>query len=760
MSAGTPWSVKGIDPKAREVAKNHARRSGLTLGAWLNQVILEDDTPDEVTQESQMARAAHRLDRPRLRTSPVTPALEGGASTTALDWLAERLEASETRTGLAIQGVEHALRGAAARIEVIERARSAPTEPASDGALSRLGDRLEAAEAATGRALDNLTHALEGLDRRVAAAERGGAEAAERRFEALARTLTQQVEAERRELADRLATLAPGALDARLDDLTRDVRAVEARAVGAVEAIGRQVLAMAEAVSRKLTEVDDRSATAIDQVGTEVARIAGAVELRLARGEQVQAQSFERLNAELARVAETLNLRLAQSEEQAPAEAPEPAAETIPLQAKVEPPPRIDADTLANLGPPPAPEPELQSGAGPAAETRAESDAEAEVIDPPWRRLDLDVPEAAPSEVFEPIDQTADDELFESPRADGLSTREVIERARAAARAAQTAPDSTTAPTGRVRTGFGTRAATGRFFQGFGSKPRRAPNSTLQTALMIAGGAAFLSMGAAGLTLMQDGESSRTEPVAAPAMPAAPRAAMARATPALLGEAPAFERVRADVEARQPGAVARLQALAGTGHSQARLYLAQLYDAGEAGLSRDPVEARKLTALAAEAGEPRAMHNLGVYLFRGEGGAQDLVQAIDWFRRAAAAGIVESQYNLGLVYQSGTGVARDVSQARYWFRLAAARGDAEAKKALATLEPATAKPGPPAAATPRATPVVAREPSPSLNVRQTQIVLLRLGYYDGPVDGRPNEAYRLALNAYQADLTTSPAARR
>ncbi|WP_397419015.1 hypothetical protein [Phenylobacterium sp.] len=759
MSAGTPWSVKGIDPKAREVAKNHARRSGLTLGAWLNQVILEDDTPDEVTQESQMARAAHRLDRPRLRTSPVNPVTEGGASTAALDWLAERLEASETRTGLAIQGVEHALRGAAARIEVIERTRSAPMEPTSEGALARLGDRLEAAEAATGRALDNLTHALEGLDRRVAAAERGGAEAAERRFEALARTLTQQVEAERRELAERLATLAPGALDARLDDLTRDVRAVEARAVGAVEAIGRQVLAMAEAVSRKLTEVDDRSATAIDQVGTEVARIAGAVELRLARGEQVQAQSFERLNAELARVAETLNVRLAQSEEKAPAGEPEAAAGPLPLQTKVEPPPRIDADTLATLGPPPAPEPELPSDLSPAAEPRAETDTEADVIDPPWRRLDLDVPETASSEAFEPIDQTADDELFESPRADGLSTREVIERARAAARAAQTAPDSSAAPTGRVRTGFGTRAATGRFFQGFGSKPRRTPNSTLQTALMIAGGAAFLSMGAAGLTLMQDGESSRTE-TAAPAVPAAPRAAMARATPALLGEAPAFERVRADVEAGEQGAVARLQALAGTGHSQARLYLAQLYDAGEAGLSRDPVEARKLTALAAEAGEPRAMHNLGVYLFRGEGGVQDLVQAIDWFRRAASAGIVESQYNLGLVYQSGTGVARDVSQARYWFRLAAARGDAEAKKALATLEPATAKPGQPAAATPRPTPAVAREPSPSLNVRQTQIVLLRLGYYDGPVDGRPNDAYRLALNAYQADLTTSPAARR
>ena len=41
MTAAGPWSVKGIDPKAREVAKDLARRSGLTLGEWLNQMIVD-----------------------------------------------------------------------------------------------------------------------------------------------------------------------------------------------------------------------------------------------------------------------------------------------------------------------------------------------------------------------------------------------------------------------------------------------------------------------------------------------------------------------------------------------------------------------------------------------------------------------------------------------------------------------------------------------------------------------------------------------
>ncbi len=41
MKPGIPWSVKGIEPTARELAKDAARRSGQTLGEWLNSVISE-----------------------------------------------------------------------------------------------------------------------------------------------------------------------------------------------------------------------------------------------------------------------------------------------------------------------------------------------------------------------------------------------------------------------------------------------------------------------------------------------------------------------------------------------------------------------------------------------------------------------------------------------------------------------------------------------------------------------------------------------
>ncbi|MCW5758694.1 MAG: hypothetical protein KIS90_02855 [Phenylobacterium sp.] len=648
MSAGAPWSVKGIDPKAREVAKDLARRSGLTLGEWLNRIILEDELPDEVTHESQFAGRPLRAvgAPPHLRTvalAATPPDLARVAG--ALDRLTDRIEASETRTGLAINGVEHSVRQALARIETAEREQHAQTarlegllaesntqqsyfgerlrrmeaEPAGprsaealraiearlaradpelvvEAVLQRLGDRLALAESRTAAALSDLQGSLAGLDRRIAAVE-GGAiagEPIELRFEALAQVLTHQVETARAEVAEKLAQAGGGALEARFAELTEQVRVAEQRSAQAVEAIGRQVLSMAEAVGRKLTEVDEKSAGAIDQVGTEVARIAGAVELRLARQEQAQAAAFERLQAELAKVTGTLAQRLDTSERRASealdgveaevARVSSLAAEAPPAAAAPEP---TLAELIQALGPPPEPEPEKPDPAepapaalGPELFSRAESEPGAEpehdVVEPPWRRLDLDVPEPEIPEVFAPLAEDADEALFEPKAAPEpeLSTREVIERARAAARAAAEPPV-------QMRAKVGPKAATGRLFQGFGPKPKKpAPGSTaLQTAMMIAGGAAFLSVGAAGLTLMQ-GPASPEQAAEPSSIPDNPRAAMALG-PAQLPTrpkdttAPVFATVRAGVEAGAPGALAQLTALAEAGHARPSLYLAQ-----------------------------------------------------------------------------------------------------------------------------------------------------------------------------------------
>jgi localization factor PodJL len=73
MKPGMPWSVKGIEPGTREAAKDAARRSGMTLGEWLNTVISDQaDGPEmpegaPVRQNNRVSsdsfeRAASRLE--------------------------------------------------------------------------------------------------------------------------------------------------------------------------------------------------------------------------------------------------------------------------------------------------------------------------------------------------------------------------------------------------------------------------------------------------------------------------------------------------------------------------------------------------------------------------------------------------------------------------------------------------------------------------------------------------------------------------
>ncbi len=72
MKPGMPWSVKGIEPETREAAKHAARRSGMTLGEWLNTVISQADEtagpetmatrPATRPQADSFERAASRLE--------------------------------------------------------------------------------------------------------------------------------------------------------------------------------------------------------------------------------------------------------------------------------------------------------------------------------------------------------------------------------------------------------------------------------------------------------------------------------------------------------------------------------------------------------------------------------------------------------------------------------------------------------------------------------------------------------------------------
>jgi localization factor PodJL len=87
MSSGTPWSVKGIDPRARAVAKTAARKEGMTLGEWLNRVILDDgETEDSLGRRAEGYPGFSRHSDDNAAQTPWSSASPtAGSGRTALD---------------------------------------------------------------------------------------------------------------------------------------------------------------------------------------------------------------------------------------------------------------------------------------------------------------------------------------------------------------------------------------------------------------------------------------------------------------------------------------------------------------------------------------------------------------------------------------------------------------------------------------------------------------------------------------------------
>jgi localization factor PodJL len=94
-----PWSVKGIDPKARSVARERAQRQGVTLGQYLNSLLLEGDEAEfqEVNLGDPLPRSAADSDLRRMSNE--------------IDMLSQRLEASTSRSARAVSGIDKSILG-------------------------------------------------------------------------------------------------------------------------------------------------------------------------------------------------------------------------------------------------------------------------------------------------------------------------------------------------------------------------------------------------------------------------------------------------------------------------------------------------------------------------------------------------------------------------------------------------------------------------------------------------------------------------
>ncbi|HEV2530111.1 peptidoglycan-binding protein [Phenylobacterium sp.] len=821
--------------------------------------------PEEIFSEADFTDRPRRLaDAPRVRLASVAAGDRPddlARVAHALDRLTDRIEASETRTGLAITGIEHSVRQAIARIETAERQTLAvatrldqagerldlealrdATGPRSETALraiygegaaqsavaedlaGRLAERLSGAEARTAEAVDALRTSLAILDSRLRSLEGGAPLDIDRRLEALAADLGARVEAARVEAVTRLQASSAQGVEARLAEMAGHVAAAEQRSARAIERMGQEVLSLADAMARRLASAEQQAAVAVEQVGGEIARIGAVVESRLSRAEQAQADALEKLGAEIGRVTERLTDRVAQSERRT-AQAIDDVGEQVALvtermenrherlsgdvaerlrqseerTAKLLETARegLDASlagTRERLAEAAADDPPPTHAFGPELFARAEA-APAELHADDSAPLAGEALAAAedftplsdgPDEAFLDVDAEPEDEDAEADAAveqgRPLSTREVIEQARLAARGEaagaagpHVAGASIFATAAERRAGG--RPGARRVFSALGFRAAARPPSTWQTALMLAGGAAFLSVGAAGVVLMEGRGSGSVMPEAAsaPLSETAPRAAVALApqplgpTAPTAGEIPAepsapkpqpsldYAAAVRDIETGQAGGLARLKAIAEAGYAPAEFYLAKLYETGVSGVIKNPAEARRWTTRAAEGGDRSAMHNLALYYFRGEGGPQDLSAAAKWFREAAQAGVVDSQYNLGLLYESGSGVERDLAEAYKWFSIAAAGGDGQARANAVDLE-AKLSPAALAAADkavaayrPRSEIAAQAEASGSTRIASAQRVLGKLGYFHGSPSGAASPELKSAVQSFQRD---------
>ena len=319
MTQRGPWSVKGIDSRAREVAREAAREEGMTLGAYLNRLILEEGITEQDMQSAQLnssARAAKTA--PRASSSP-RQAQSDEPSATALDRLTRRIESAEARSTLAITGIDQSVVGLLSRLENTEH-----NQQAMGGHFEGVMDDIQK----TYDALDIKVKKIEADD--SSASNLRALKALEDALGKLASHVYEENELVGEETSAIKARLETGLtdlnnrmgnIDAQIEDKLETATAnfqqaiseAELRTEGTSKHLAERFSAVELDVSEKLTHVSQMSAT-MDGVHADVTTSLdnlndqlGVMQERLSRAETLTDKAMHGLEARL----ESLDTRLA-----------------------------------------------------------------------------------------------------------------------------------------------------------------------------------------------------------------------------------------------------------------------------------------------------------------------------------------------------------------------------------------------------------------------------------------------------------------
>ena len=221
MAAGksnAPWSVKGIERDARETAKEAAQKEGMTVGAWLNQMIYNAGAPTSsggvvdglklkdvitaiealntrvATAENKSAEQIDKLVRNFGGVVERVQRLErgGGGGDAALAQRVAHLEEKSTdRQRIdTLKALEKAVGQVALQFDTAHK-ESISRLDAQEKQLQQLAGRLEGAEGdpQAANAINYLKNAVDGLAARISRAERIASEASKLNAESTGETV-------------------------------------------------------------------------------------------------------------------------------------------------------------------------------------------------------------------------------------------------------------------------------------------------------------------------------------------------------------------------------------------------------------------------------------------------------------------------------------------------------------------------------------------------------------------------------------------
>jgi localization factor PodJL len=307
MSGAQSWSVKGIDPKVREAAREAAARQGMSLGEYLSQAL----QTHHGGPQAPAGAGAPAPTRPR-RVFGASAFEENGED----DWsisgpttlargadpsrLAQRIETIERRTQLAVTGLDRAVStidrsvlGLAARIEDAEAISNEASERMAEaieqfriagetlsGRLSQAEQEAQANRDALMGAKSELSEAKQRLESQVTLADEVA-----RRAEAAAAFLSTEIETRDAALSQTLAEARNVA-----EEAARQAAAASSDAVA-------ELRRLQDEMSERLAETENSTRravqSAIEEVKTDAAK--GAREVLLSEVSRLESEIAKRL---------------------------------------------------------------------------------------------------------------------------------------------------------------------------------------------------------------------------------------------------------------------------------------------------------------------------------------------------------------------------------------------------------------------------------------------------------------------------------